>query len=46
MSDPKETKAPGDGAGVNPGNIFEVAMEDLSEKDQKGLELELQREME
>jgi hypothetical protein len=46
MFDPKMTKAMGDGAGINPRNVIEVAMGYLSEKDQKDLELELQREME
>jgi hypothetical protein len=46
MFDPKMTKAMGDGAGINPGNVIEVAMGDLSEKDQNDLELKLQRKME
>jgi hypothetical protein len=46
MAVPKATKAMGDGTGVNPGNVTEVAMEDLSEKDRKDLKLELQCEME
>jgi hypothetical protein len=46
MTDPKATRVTGDSSGVNPRSVIEVAMEDLSEKDQKDLELELQREME
>jgi hypothetical protein len=46
MIDPKATRVTGDSSGVNPRSVIEVAMEDLSEKDQKDLELELQREME
>jgi hypothetical protein len=34
-----------DSVGVNPGNVIEVAMEDLTEKDQNDLVLELQREI-
>jgi hypothetical protein len=46
MADPKATRVAGDCSGVNPRNIIEVVMDDLLEKDQKDLELELQREME
>jgi hypothetical protein len=46
MSDLKATRAVGDSSEVNPGNVIKVATEDLSEKDQKDLKLELLREME
>jgi hypothetical protein len=41
MGDPKVTKAMGDSSGVNLNNVIEVVMGDLSEKDQRDLELEL-----
>jgi hypothetical protein len=44
MGDPKVTKAMGDSSGLNPSNVVEVVMGDLSEKDQR--DLELQHEME
>jgi hypothetical protein len=46
MSDPKATKAMSDNSGVNPSNVIEVVIGDLLEKDQRDLELELQRKME
>jgi hypothetical protein len=46
MSDPKVTRTTGDSSEVSAGNVIEVAMEDLLEKDRKHLELELQCEME
>jgi hypothetical protein len=33
MNDPKVTKVMGDNSGVNPRNVVEVVMGDLSEKD-------------
>jgi pyruvate kinase len=46
MCDPKATKATGDSSGVNLSNVDEVVMGDLSEKDQRDLELELHHKME
>jgi hypothetical protein len=40
MADPRGTKA-SDDAGINAENVIGVAMENLLEKDQKDLELEL-----
>jgi hypothetical protein len=44
MTDPKATRVTGDSSGVNPRSVIEVAMEDLSEKDQKDLELQCEME--
>jgi Flp pilus assembly secretin CpaC len=46
MADPKAMKLTGDSSRVNQGNTIKVAMEDLSETDQKDLELKLQHELE
>jgi hypothetical protein len=41
MNDPKVTMVTGDNSGVDPSIVVEVVMGDLSEKDQRDLELEL-----
>jgi hypothetical protein len=41
MNDPKATMATGNNSGVDPSIVVEVVMGDLSEKDQRDLELEL-----
>jgi hypothetical protein len=46
MADSKAMKLTGDSSRVNQGNTIKVAMEDLSETDQKDLELKLQHELE
>jgi hypothetical protein len=42
MGDLKGMKAALDGAGINTDNVIRVDMEDLSERDENNLELELQ----
>jgi hypothetical protein len=46
MGDPKGTKTVPDGVGINVYNVIRVEMEDLSERDENDLELEVQWEME